>query len=134
MKRAILRMILYKIIMYFNICFFSIVVICIDYSKWLGKNLLRCQYSVSCSPWFGTPCRNFKTIRKICKILIYIFHFNLIADTITDYRTEFFFNIFSDNKYNLVKSCFFCIINRIIHDDLSIWRHLCKLFDTCSKS
>ena len=62
-----------------------------------------------------------------------IFHFDLRTNTVSDHRFELFFNIFTDYKNHFVKSCFFCIIDRVIHNDLSIVRHLCQLFDSCSE-
>ena len=47
MHRAILWVILHKIVVNFYVGFFSIVVICIDNSKWLGKDFLCCQYGMS---------------------------------------------------------------------------------------
>ena len=114
--------------------FLSIIIICIDDHKRFFYYIFTTQDCLTGSPRFGTSLRNFKTSWNICKILIYIFHLDLISDTIPDYRTEFFFNIFSDNKYNLVKTSFFCIINRVIHNDLPIRRHLGELLDSCSKS
>ena len=134
MHRAILRMILYKIIMYFNICFFSIVVICIDYSKWLGKNFLRCQYSVSCSPWLCTVCRFPEISRKIIDLLECISNFCDLFDTVADDSAELILNIFTDDKYNFVESCFQCIMDGIIHNDLTLRSYRCKLLDTFSKT
>ena len=39
-------------------------------------------------------------------------------------------NIFADDKDNFIKSCFFRIMNGIIHDNLSVWSHLSQLFDS----
>ena len=40
----------------------------------------------------------------------------------------------ADNKYNLVKSSFDCIMNGIIHNNLSTCSHRCKLLDSFSKT
>ena len=56
MKRAILRMILYQIVVNFYVGLFSIVVICIDNCKWLMQNFFTSKNSLSCSPRFSTSC------------------------------------------------------------------------------
>ena len=120
--------------MYFNICFFSIVVICIDYSEWLGKDFLCCQYSVTCSPWFGTVCRFLKVSWKIVDLLECVSNFCDLLDTVANDSAEFVLNIFTDDKYHFVESCFQCIMDGIVHDDLALRSYRCELLDTFSKT
>ena len=111
MKRAILRMILYKIIMYFNICFFSIVVICIDNCKWLMQNFFTGKNSMSCSPWFYSAFRQGESFRNILKLLKNISDFHKSFSSLADGFTENLFVLTFNNKDNLFKACTDSVIN-----------------------
>ena len=134
MHRAILRMILYQIVVNFYVGLFSIVVICIDNSEWLGKDFLCCQYGMSGSPWLGTVCRFPEISRKIIDLLECISNLCNLGDTVSDHSFELILKVFTDNKYNLVESCLQCIMDRIVHNDLTLRSYRCKLLDTFSKT
>ena len=55
-------------------------------------------------------------------------------DPIPDHILKFIFNILSDNKNHLVKTCFDCVMNRIIHDDMALFINRLQLFDTTAKT
>ena len=65
MKKSILRLLLHQIVMYFYICFFSIIIICINYHKRLGQNILCRKNCLTCSPWLCSVSRLLKAVRKI---------------------------------------------------------------------
>ena len=120
--------------MHLYVGFFSVVVICIDNSEWLGKDFLCCQYSVSGSPWLGTVRRFCKIARKIVDLLECISNFCNVGDTVSDHFFEFIFKVFADDKYDLVESCLQCIMDGIVHNDLALRAYRCKLLDSFSKT
>ena len=134
MKDSIFRLLLNQIIMNLDISLFAIVVICIDYHKRLIKNGFGGEYSLTGSPRFCTVCRFFKSFRKVIQRLECIGNFCDFLNSLSDHTAEFFLQILADNKYNLVKSSLQCIMDRIIHNDLSIRSYWCKLFDSFSKT
>ena len=134
MKDIILWLILNQIIMNLYISFLAIVIVCIDNCKWLGQELSRTDDCVSGSPWFGSVCRLGETFRKLLHLLICICYFRDLGYAGTDGALKFFLKILADDKYDFVKSCFQCISDGIIHDDLTVWSNWCKLFNSISKA
>ncbi len=45
-----------------------------------------------------------------------------------------YLQIFTDDKYYFVEACLQCIMDGIIHNDLTLWSYWCKLLDSFSKS
>ena len=123
-----------QIIMYFYVCFLSIVVICIDNCKWLCKELSCADNSMAGSPWFGSVCRFHKAFRKLLHFLICIRNFCDLLYSCTNGAFKFFFQILTDNKYNFIEASLQCVSDGIIHNDLTIWSNWCKLLDSISKS
>ena len=56
-----------------------------------------------------------------------------LLDPVADHFFKFFLKIFTDDKYHFIKSGFHRIVNRIIHNDLTIRAYRCKLLDTSAK-
>ena len=134
MKLSIFRLLAHKIIMYFYICFFSVIIICVDYCKRLVENFFCCQNCMTGSPRFCTSVRNRKSLRNIFHILERICHFCDLLDSFSDHFTELLLNILADNENNFVKTCLQSITNRIIHDDFTFWTYRCKLLDPLSET
>ena len=131
---SIFWLFLYQIIMDFDICFLTVIIICINYHEWLVKNCLCSKDCLPCSPWFCTVCRFLKSFWKIIQGLECVCNFCNFLDPLTDHAAEFFFQVLADDKYNFIKTSFQCIMNGVIHNDLTIWSYWCKLFDSFSKA
>ena len=126
---------IYKEIMQLHKRFFSIIIIRIDHNERFFHHIFTAQYRLAGSPrLLPLFCKLLILTWNIGNLLIYIDNFHLFGNAVTDHRLEFFFNIPTDNEDNFVKTGFFRIIDRIIHNDLSIGSHLCKLFEPRSVS
>ena len=55
-------------------------------------------------------------------------------DSVSDYILELLFNIPADNKNHFIKACFDRIMNRIIHDNMTLFINRLQLFDTTAKT
>ena len=118
----------------FDICFLTVIIICINYHEWLVKNCLCSKDCLPCSPWFCTVCRFLKSFREIIQRLEYIFHITDFLDTVSDNSTEIFLQVFSDNENNFIKTCLYCIMNGIIHNDLAGRSYRLQLLDSSSET
>ena len=134
MEDSIIRLLLGQIVMYFYISFFSIVIIGIDNHKRLIQNSVCSKNSLAGSPRFCTVCRFCESFRKIFQSLECIFYFCDLFDSFSNYATELFFKVLTDDKYNFIESCFQRIMDRVVHNDLSIRSYRCKLFNSFSKA
>ena len=134
MHHSVLRMILHKIIMNLHICFFAIVIVRVDHHERLVQYLLRRQHRLAGSPGLRPVRRFCESLRQLLKRLERIFHFRDLLDPVADHTTEFFFNIFADNKDDFVEPCFQGVVDGIIHDDLACRPYRRKLFDPFSKT
>ena len=128
---------MYQPVMQFYKRFFSIIIICINHSKSRINQRLRCQHCLSGSPWFRPSNRHLS--RNIVDILKTILYINTLRGTnffnsVSNYFFKIFFNILPDNKNNLIKSRFDCIIDRIIHNHMSIIIHQSQLLNPFSES
>ena len=120
-------------------CFFSIIVICIDHCKRLFYNIFACKDCLTGSPRFFPSFRNRKSMWNIrhflkCITDLHTFRRAKLFHTISDCFSEIFLNIFTDDKYDLIKSSLYRIMNRIIHDDLAVWSNRFKLLDASPES
>ena len=120
--------------MHFYKCFFSIIVICIDHCKRLVYHTFAASYCLTGSPRFCAVCRFFKSFREIIQRLEYIFHITDFLDTVSDHFSEIFLDIFTDDKHDFIKSCFQCIMNGIINNNLAIRPNRSQLFHTTAES
>ena len=98
-----------------------------------SSDLFAASYCLTGSPRFCAVCRFFKSFRKIIQRLEYIFHITNFLDTVSDHFSEIFLDIFTDDKHDFIKSCFQCIMNGIINNNLdesrpTVWYDLQQLF------
>ena len=127
---------MYQPVMQFYKRFFSIIIICINHSKSRINQRLRCQHCLSGSPWFRPSNRHLS--RNIVDILKTILYINTLRGTnffnsVPNYLSKIRLNIFSNNKNNLIKSCFNCIIDRVIHNHMPIIIHRSQLLNSFSE-
>ena len=114
--------------------FFSIVVIGIDHGEGNVQGLAAGKDSLAGSPWFFAIFRAGEAFREVMHILKYIGNVCNLLHTVSDDRAEFVFDVFSDDKNDLVKTGFQGIMDGIIHDDLAIGANRSQLFDASSKT
>ena len=88
-------------------CFFSIIIICIDYKEWSIHHIFTAKNCLTCSPRFCSSCEfSAEFFRNIIKLLKCICHFYFFFNTVANDLFEIFLEIFADNEYNFVKPCF----------------------------
>ena len=115
------------IIDYFK-CMTSIIIICIDNSKWPVDLINAAEDCMSGSPRFHSAFRNFKTFRNVVDILKYIRNLHIFCHTVSYCFSETVFIFFLYNKNNLLKSGSFCIKQGKIHNDVSLFINWIDLF------
>ena len=106
----------------------SIIIICIDNSKWPVDLINAAEDCMSGSPRFHSAFRNFKTFRNVVDILKYIRNLHIFCHTVSYCFSETVFIFFLYNKNNLLKSGSFCIKQGKIHNDVSLFINWIDLF------
>ena len=121
-------------LMDFSEAFFSVVVIGVDHGEGDAKGLAAGKDSLAGSPWFFAVFRAGEAFRKVMHVLEHIRNVCKLLHTVSDNGTEFVFDVFSDDKNDLVKAGFQGIVDGIIHDDLAIGANRSQLFDASAKT
>ncbi len=95
---------------------FSVIIVCIDYSKGLMEYLPAGQKRLSGSPSFFRPSRNLRALWHILQLLEGIGHLypqpaaNRL-DPVPNYLAEVRLDVPADDEYDLVKPRRNCIVN-----------------------
>ena len=108
----------------------SIIIIRVDHREGRVHTAQTAQYRVAGSPGFHPSLRNLIAFRNIVEILEHIGNFHDLADSVADSLPEIFFIFFFDDKYNLLKSGLFRVIQGKIHNDMSLRIHRIDLFES----
>ena len=111
-------------------CLLSVIIVCIDHRKRSVHNRQTGQDSMSGSPWFYTAFRHLKAFWQVVKILKYILHRNPFLHTVSNALTEICFIFLLDNKYDFSKSSLYCIVDRIVHNNMSLGINGVNLFQS----
>ena len=106
-------------IIYHLKCMTSVVIIRIDNCKRCIQSSQTAQHCMTGSPWFYSAFRYTVAFRKIGQFLEYIRNFHDFTDSISYGFFKIFFIFFFNNENNFFKSCFLCIIQREIHNDMA---------------
>ena len=122
--------IIYHIIMDLLKAFPAIIIIRIDHKERTVHQSLCHQHSLSGSPWLGASRCHLIAVRKGIQLLICIFHRHHLLDPVSDHFLKILFQVFPDNEYDLIKPGFHCIMDGIIHDDLSSRSNGLQLLDS----
>ena len=123
-----------QIIMQLHKTFFAVIIIGIDNRKGLMDNVLTCQNRLAGSPGLRPVCGLCKAARKIIQLLISICHISNLLDPITDDFLEILLKILADDENDPVKTSLQCVLDGVIHDDLSIGSHRLQLLDAAAKT
>ena len=115
----------------------TIVIICINHNKRGINHIFRRKHSLTGSPRL---CPTFwHSSRNIVNILESIVNSYIMrganrVNTITDNLFELFLDILADDKYHMIKSCFDCIMDGIVHNDMVSIINRLQLLNSRSKS
>ena len=101
-------------------CMNTIIIICIDHRKRTADRIDTTEDRMAGTKRFHSSFRHFKSFRKIGKFLVYIGDLHNFTHAVSDTLSEVCLIFFFYDKYNFLKSCSFCIINRKIHNDVSL--------------
>ena len=112
---------------------FSIVIVCIDHQERTVNQPLYHQNSLTGSPGFFAALRHKIALWKSVQLLIGINNRDLLGNAVSDNLLKILFQIFTDNKYDFVKSGLNGVMDRIIHNNLSIWPNRSQLLDSAPK-
>ena len=117
------------------VCFLAIIIICVYNEKWAVNHISAAQDSLSRSPRLCPVRKFFSEFRRdIFHFLICIRYFCYLLDPSSDHLSEIFLQISSDHKDHFIKPCLQCIIDRIVHNDLSAGSYRLQLFDSRTKT
>ena len=112
--------------------FFPVVIVCIDDDERLLHEILCRKKGLSGSPGFHSSCRNAEAFRQIVQFLIGILHLHRLLDAAADDAAEIRVQIPADNKDDFIEARFQRVVNRIVHNDLTVRSDLFQLFDSAA--
>ena len=113
---------------------FAIIVICIDHDKRFLHDILHAKDRLSGSPRFRSSPGILPTSREFIHRLVCILDRNQLLDPLSDNLLKILLDILADNKDNLIASRFQRIMDRIIHNNLSIRPNRFQLFNSAAKT
>ena len=125
---------IYHVIMDTAKALLSVIIICIDHKEGAVHHSLDGQHGLACSPGLRASWCHLIALRKIADLLIGIFHRDQLLDPVADDLLKILFQVLSDNEYDLVKSGLHCIVNGVVHNDLTARAHRRQLLDSSAKT
>ena len=108
----------------------SIIIIRIDNGKRAVHNRQTGQNRMSRSPGLHPSLRHCKALRQSGDILEYIFHLDPLCHPVADGLSEILLVLFLDDKNDFLKSSLHRIIDRKIHNDMSVLIYRIDLFQS----
>ena len=108
----------------------TIIIICIDHRKRTADRINTTEDRMAGTKRFHSSFRHFKSFRKIGKFLVYIGDLHNFTHAVSDTLSEVCLIFFFYDKYNFLKSCSFCIINRKIHNNVPLCINRVDLLQT----
>ena len=112
----------------------AVEVVRIDYSKRRVDEITYLNQCMRGTPRLLSALRHTVALRQLIDLLEGILTLRDLLDTVADDLAEILLDVLTDDKHNLIKSGFQCIVDGIIHDDLTARSQLRQLFDTTAET